>query len=57
MRLLVTGAEGMLGHRVVDVLKARGHDVRGTALPGLDLPSAAAGEPFVGPHPPDVEIT
>jgi dTDP-4-dehydrorhamnose reductase len=37
MRLLVTGAAGMLGHRVVDDARALGHDVTGIDLPDLDL--------------------
>ena len=42
MRLVVTGANGMLGHRVVDEAAARGHEVSGTDLPDLDLTDAAA---------------
>ena len=41
------GANGMLGHRVVEEAAARGHDVRGTDLPELDLTDAAAVEQFV----------
>ncbi len=37
MRLLVTGAAGMLGHRVVADARALGHDVTGIDLPDLDL--------------------
>ena len=47
MRLLVCGANGMLGHRVVDVARERGHDVRGTDLPELDLCQADAVADFV----------
>jgi dTDP-4-dehydrorhamnose reductase len=47
MRLLVCGANGMLGHRVVDVARERGHDVRGTDLPELDLTDADAVARFV----------
>lgn len=42
MRLLVTGAAGMLGHRVVDDARALGHDVVGIDLPDLDLTDADA---------------
>jgi dTDP-4-dehydrorhamnose reductase len=42
MRLLVTGAKGMLGHRVLAIARERGHDARGTDLPGVDLTDAAA---------------
>ena len=41
------GANGMLGHRVVAEAEARGHDVRGTDLPELDLTDASAVERFV----------
>lgn len=37
MRLLVTGAAGMLGQRVVRDARALGHDVTGIDLPDLDL--------------------
>jgi len=40
MRVLVTGAAGMLGHRVVAVAAERGHDAIGTDLPELDLTDA-----------------
>ena len=33
MRLVVTGAAGMLGHRVVEVAGERGHEVTATDLP------------------------
>jgi dTDP-4-dehydrorhamnose reductase len=42
MRLVVTGANGMLGHRVVAEAEGRGHEVRGTDLPELDLSDADA---------------
>lgn len=42
MRLLVTGAAGMLGHRVVADARALGHDVTGIDLPELDLTDEAA---------------
>lgn len=42
MRLVVTGADGMLGHRVVDEARARGHDVTATDLPDLDLTDEVA---------------
>ena len=48
MRLLVTGAKGMLGHRVVADARARGHEVTASDLPGLDLLDAGAVERFVG---------
>jgi dTDP-4-dehydrorhamnose reductase len=40
MRLLVTGAAGMLGHRVVADARARGHEVVGIDLAEADLTDA-----------------
>jgi dTDP-4-dehydrorhamnose reductase len=37
MRFLVTGANGMLGHRVAEAARERGHEVHATDLPDLDL--------------------
>ncbi len=42
MKVLVTGANGMLGHRVVAVARERGHDVVGLDLPELDLTDEGA---------------
>jgi len=56
MRLLVTGANGMLGHRVVAAARERGLDVRGTDLPELDLVDAAAVERFVADVRPDAIV-
>jgi dTDP-4-dehydrorhamnose reductase len=56
MRLLVTGANGMLGQRVVAEAGARGHEVRGTDLPELDLTDAEATRRFVAEHAPDAVI-
>jgi len=42
VRLVVTGANGMLGHRVVAVARERGHAVEPTDLPDLDLTDEAA---------------
>jgi dTDP-4-dehydrorhamnose reductase len=56
MRLLVTGANGMLGHRVVGVARERGHDVRGTDLPELDLTDADAVQRFADDFAPDAVI-
>ncbi len=42
MRLVVTGAHGMLGHRVADEARARGHEVTATDLPDLDLTDGEA---------------
>lgn len=56
MRLLVCGANGMLGQRVVSEATARGHEVRGTDLPELDLLDADATKAFVGDFGPDAVI-
>jgi dTDP-4-dehydrorhamnose reductase len=54
--LLVTGAKGMLGHRVVAAARERGHDVTGIDLPELDLTDAQAVFDFVGERQPDAVI-
>ena len=56
MKLLVTGADGMLGHRVVAAARERGHDVTGTDLPELDLTDPAAVRAFVSETAPDVVV-
>lgn len=56
MRVLVCGANGMLGHRVVEEAAARGHEARGTDLPELDLTDAEATKRFVDGLAPDVAI-
>ena len=56
MKLLVTGANGMLGHRVVAVARERGHEVRGTDLPELDLTDGAAVRAFVEAAAPDAIV-
>lgn len=56
MRVLVTGATGMLGHRVVLSARERGHDVRGTDLPELDLTDPEAVSAFVDAERPDAIV-
>ncbi|MDQ5807683.1 MAG: dTDP-4-dehydrorhamnose reductase [Actinomycetota bacterium] len=56
MRLLVTGANGMLGHRVVAVARERGHEVRGTDLPEVDLVDEEAVARFVAGAEPDAVV-
>lgn len=46
MTLLVTGAAGMLGHRVVDVARAAGHRVIGADLAEFDLTDRLEVEAF-----------
>jgi len=48
VQLVVTGANGMLGHRVVAEAAARGHDVTGTDLPELDLTDETAVQAALG---------
>ncbi len=52
----MTGAAGMLGHRVVAVARAAGHDVTGTDLDDLDLTDAAAVRERVGALRPDAVV-
>jgi dTDP-4-dehydrorhamnose reductase len=56
MRLLVTGAAGMLGHRVVEDARARGWDVVGIDLPDGDLTDADVAQDLVEQAAPDVVI-
>jgi dTDP-4-dehydrorhamnose reductase len=56
MRLLVTGAAGMLGHRVLEVARERGHDATGTDLPELDLVDEPAVARRIGELAPDAVI-
>ena len=56
MRLVVTGAKGMLGHRVVAEARRRGHDVIGTDLPELDLVDESAVDAFVRDAAPDAIV-
>lgn len=44
MRILVTGADGRLGNRLVEALTARGHSVAGYDLSGMDITDWAAVE-------------
>lgn len=56
MRLVVTGAAGMLGHRVADAARERGHDVVAIDLPELDLTDADAVTAFLAGRRPDAVI-
>jgi dTDP-4-dehydrorhamnose reductase len=56
VRLLVTGAKGMLGHRVVAAAAGRGHEVHGIDLPELDLTDAQATFDHMGELVPDAVI-
>jgi dTDP-4-dehydrorhamnose reductase len=56
VRLLVTGAAGMLGHRVVADARARGWDVVGIDLPDADLTDPNAAQDVAEEHAPDAII-
>jgi dTDP-4-dehydrorhamnose reductase len=56
VRVLVTGAAGMLGHRVVEVARERGHDAVGSDLPELDLTDAVAAAGLVADVAPDAVV-
>ena len=56
MKLLVTGAKGMLGHRVAAVAGERGHVVYVTDLPELDLTDAQAVFDHIGELEPDAVV-
>ncbi|HEV2814488.1 MAG TPA: dTDP-4-dehydrorhamnose reductase [Solirubrobacteraceae bacterium] len=56
MHLVVTGAKGMLGHRVAAVAHERGHAVTATDLPELDLTDAGAVREFVERNAPDAIV-
>jgi dTDP-4-dehydrorhamnose reductase len=56
MRLLVTGAAGMLGRDVVEVARGAGHDVAGLSRAELDVVDAAAVERAVAELRPEAVI-
>lgn len=56
MRVLVTGAKGMLGQRVVAEAQRLGHEVTGTDLPELDLTNAQGVFDYVGELAPDAIV-
>lgn len=56
MKLLVTGAAGMLGHRVVADAQARGWEAVGIDLPDTDLTDEHAAREIVARHAPDAII-
>jgi dTDP-4-dehydrorhamnose reductase len=56
MRVLVTGAAGMLGHRVVADARARGWDVTGVDLPDGDLTDPAVAQDLVEEHAPEAVV-
>jgi dTDP-4-dehydrorhamnose reductase len=56
VRVLVTGARGMLGHRVVAEAQARGWDAVGVDLPDGDLTDPAVAQDLVEEHAPDAVV-
>src|ERR1019366_2873981 len=56
MRLLVTGAAGMLGYDVRRVAERAGHELMLVDLPELDITDAAAVEAFFASERPEASI-
>ncbi len=56
MRILVTGADGRLGSRFVEVLAARGHSVTGYDLSGMDITDWAAVEAAFDQTAPEITV-
>ncbi|QEC46568.1 dTDP-4-dehydrorhamnose reductase [Baekduia soli] len=56
MKLLVTGAAGMLGHRVVAEARARGWDAVGIDLAEADLTDPAQAQDAVEEHAPEAVV-
>jgi dTDP-4-dehydrorhamnose reductase len=50
MRILVTGANGMLGQDVVRVVRARGHEVTASDLPEVDITDPASCKAAIAEH-------
>jgi dTDP-4-dehydrorhamnose reductase len=56
MRLLVTGAAGMLGHDLTRAAEAAGHEAVGLAREDVDITDAGAVQEAIGGHAPDVVV-
>lgn len=56
MRILVTGARGLLGADVLAVAEARGHDALGLAREHLDVTDPLAVEAVIRGHEPDAVV-
>ncbi|GMV08155.1 MAG: dTDP-4-dehydrorhamnose reductase [Gemmatimonadota bacterium] len=56
MRILVTGARGLLGADVLALAEARGHDALGLAREHLDVTDALAVEAVIRGHEPDAVV-
>jgi len=56
MQVLVTGADGRLGNRLVETLAARGHSVAGYDLSGMDITDWAAVEAAFDQAAPEVVV-
>jgi dTDP-4-dehydrorhamnose reductase len=56
VRVLVTGAAGMLGHRVVADARARGWEAVGVDLPDGDLTDPAVAQDLVEEHGPEAVV-
>ncbi|TML04429.1 MAG: sugar nucleotide-binding protein, partial [Actinobacteria bacterium] len=56
MKVFVTGAAGMLGHRVVAVARERGHEAVGSDIDDLDLTDAQAVRERLSAEGPDAVV-
>jgi dTDP-4-dehydrorhamnose reductase len=56
MRILVTGASGLLGTQVVEIGRSRGHDVIGLSRAELDVTDASRVGATVARHAPDAVV-
>ena len=56
MRIIVTGASGRLGTRLVETLTERGHDVVGADLPGFDVTDFFATRARIAEIKPDLVL-
>jgi dTDP-4-dehydrorhamnose reductase len=56
MKLLLTGAKGMLAHDVLRVAERGGHELVAVDLPELDIVDGAAVESFMRSHRPDAIV-
>ncbi|HXA53385.1 MAG TPA: dTDP-4-dehydrorhamnose reductase [Solirubrobacteraceae bacterium] len=56
MKLLIVGAEGMLGHDACTAAARAGHDPLGVDLPELDITDASAVLAFLQDHTPDAVL-
>jgi dTDP-4-dehydrorhamnose reductase len=56
MRILITGASGLLGRQVTEIARSRGHDVVGLGRAELDVTDAALVAKAVASHSPEAVV-